>query len=236
MKNHHKQVHLTHNTSTSNPHNEPLIVDLQERCNTLLAELDAFKAHLESNHREHEVELRSLRGAVQSEAKALAKLVEAFPEQERINHTLRSSNLPFFEAVWSTAKRSTGVVAFSKRFYWDAVPRDPANRLARNVKPTARKSKKYSALVDVVAQNGAEWIKGSSMCHSARRPRAESGSCRARTVACMWIRGKSRLPNLGARRRRKHFRIRRGLRRRFRLGLRGSSQGSSTLGRFPRRR
>lgn len=141
-----------------------LISDLQERCKILVAELDTFKAHLESKHRENGIELRSLRSSIQSEARALAKLAEAHPEADRINHTLRSSNLPFYETVWSTAKESTGVTAFSKRFYWNPPPR--AVKSADGVqppKPTTRKPKQYSALVDIVAQNGSEWIKVSTI-------------------------------------------------------------------------
>jgi len=137
-----------------------LIADLQERCSVLLAELDTFRSHLECKRRETDVEIRSLRNAVQAEAKALTKLAEANPEEDRINHTLRSSNLPFFETVWATAKRSEGVVAFNKRFYW--VPTAKVNADAAP-KPTTRKSKKYSALVDIVARNGSEWIKVSTI-------------------------------------------------------------------------
>lgn len=91
-------------------------------------------------------------------------MVEANPEEERINHTLRSSNLPFFEMVWTTAKLSTGIIAFSKRFYW--TPPTRATKHAHDVqppKPTARKLKQYSALVDIVSDNGAEWIKVSTI-------------------------------------------------------------------------
>jgi len=94
----------------------------------------------------------------------LAKLAEAHPEEGRINHTLRSSNLPFYETIWSTAKESTGVIAFSKRFYWNPPPR--AVKSVDGVqppKPTFRKPKQYSALVDIVAQNGSEWIKVSTV-------------------------------------------------------------------------
>ena len=83
------------------------------------------------------------------------QLSSADPTAERTIHTLRSSNLPFYTAVWDAAKCSTGLVTFNKRFYWDTPP-------ARTSKRSGR-PKKHCALVDIVAQAGEEWIKVSTV-------------------------------------------------------------------------
>lgn len=82
----------------------------------------------------------------------------ADPTAERTIHTLRSSNLPFYRAVWTAAKRSSGLVAFHKRFYWDLHP-----SLDRATGNGNGPSRRRSALVDIVARNGEEWIKVSTV-------------------------------------------------------------------------
>lgn len=79
----------------------------------------------------------------------------ADPAADRTIHTLRSSNLPFYSAVWEAAKRSTGLLAFNKRFYWDLHPSSTSKR--------SGKLKRRSALVDIVTQNGEEWVKVSTV-------------------------------------------------------------------------
>lgn len=71
----------------------------------------------------------------------------------RLAHTLQSSNLPFYTAVWNTAKASRGVVALSKRIYWDGDDGYAGKR----------RDKKRSGLVDIVAENGLEWVKVSAI-------------------------------------------------------------------------
>lgn len=92
--------------------------------------------------------------------------------QKRVMHALRSSNLPFYETVWMIARRScSGLVAFGKRFYWD---RDggggedrekAANAKGKNgAKDSAGgKDKRKSVYVDIVADDGEEWVKVSTI-------------------------------------------------------------------------
>jgi Protein of unknown function (DUF1308) len=75
-------------------------------------------------------------------------------------HTLRSSNFPFYAAVWSVAKSCTGIVALGKRFYWDS-PRSPSRGDGSNSE-AGPPYRRYSALVDIVAQDGLQWIKVST--------------------------------------------------------------------------
>lgn len=80
----------------------------------------------------------------------------------RLAHALRSSNLPFYETVWTVAKTTcTGIVAFGKRFYWDVDARD-----WEVAKKRANMDKRKSVYVDIVADEGAEWVKVSTISES----------------------------------------------------------------------
>jgi hypothetical protein len=85
----------------------------------------------------------------------ISQLSSADPTAERTIHTLRSSNLPFYTAVWDAAKGSASIVSFNKRFYWDT----PPTRISKK----SCGPKKHCALVDIVAQSGEEWIKVSTI-------------------------------------------------------------------------
>ncbi|KAL4733071.1 hypothetical protein BDV11DRAFT_98835 [Aspergillus similis] len=82
--------------------------------------------------------------------------------ESRTIHALRSSNLPFYEAVWTIAKRScTGLVAFGKRFYWDGEGERTTGKDGKNKK--GKDKNKKSVLVDIVADDGEEWVKVSTI-------------------------------------------------------------------------
>lgn len=99
------------------------------------------------------------------------------PELEkRLKHAMRSSNLPFYQAVWNVAKGSCeGLVALGKRFYWDSEA-----RMAEFKKKTAKgkegvagggekkpsKDKRKSVFVDILASDGEEWVKVSTISES----------------------------------------------------------------------
>ncbi|KAI9829523.1 MAG: hypothetical protein M1826_005567 [Phylliscum demangeonii] len=90
-------------------------------------------------------------------------------------HGLRSSNLPFYRAVWETAKRSKGVVGFEKSFAVVALDGGwpgPGSADGGDATGSARKTtkdkkknkmKKKTVVVDIVAGTGREWIKVSTM-------------------------------------------------------------------------
>ncbi|KAI9837265.1 MAG: hypothetical protein M1819_000339 [Sarea resinae] len=157
----------------------PSAEGLLQECKTLVSELKEFHALLKERKQEGRVELRQFQSSVLSEMRALEKLAQADPSEDRIQHALRSSNLPFYTAVWAAAKRSQGLVTFHKRFYWEVPARlshkhdkastDQANGDARAgaaaaaAAAAAPKPKKKSALVDIVAGNGLEWIKVSTI-------------------------------------------------------------------------
>ena len=57
--------------------------------------------------------------------------------------------------MWDAAKNCTGLVSFQKRVYWDAPTRDK--------KKKDKKPQKGGVNVDLSAQDGAEWIKVSTV-------------------------------------------------------------------------
>lgn len=67
---------------------------------------------------------------------------------EKAAKSLLSSNFTFYDSVWTAAKNCTGVTGISQRFYWEPTTR--ANR---------RNKKFFSAMVDIVASDGHEWVK-----------------------------------------------------------------------------
>jgi Protein of unknown function (DUF1308) len=136
---------------------------------------------------QHLVELRILKTNIATELKVLEKLADdakalveerhARRKQEggddndddadlemkesRIVHTLRSSNLPFHVAVWTIAKQHCeGVVAFSKRFYWDRQNQqsEMSDNEDKQTKASGR-DKRKSVFVDIVYGNGEDWLK-----------------------------------------------------------------------------
>ena len=135
-----------------------LAENLLARCQTLLSELEDFRGFVTKQKLEQEsaVDINKFQTSVIAEHKSLQRLAEADLTAEKTIHTLRSSNLPFYAAIWDAAKASKGLVAFSKRFYWD-------NRPTRDSRKAAEKK---CALVDIVAHDGEEWIKVSTITGS----------------------------------------------------------------------
>lgn len=175
---------------TPSPSLPPLSLSrtLVHQCRLLLAELDAFQSAVNSKlRRPQTIEVRQLRSNILAELRGLEKLCDqaekeaaeaetraedAGDEDElrelKLLHALRSSNLPFYVAVWTIAKRSCrGLVAFGKRFYWeDAQQRKHGEGVKLEVKKESNKDKKRSVFVDIVADEGEEWVKVSTISES----------------------------------------------------------------------
>jgi hypothetical protein len=148
-----------------------LLISLQQRANTLLSEFRAFQAQLQASGLSKSVESRIFRRGVEAEAKSLETFArkqsitlpsgegsdEAEIREAKQTHSLTSSNLPFYEAVWLAAKRCNGVRALGRRLYWE----NDGMSQARVSEPPRKQNKKHlnSAVVDIVADNGLEWIK-----------------------------------------------------------------------------
>jgi hypothetical protein len=143
-----------------------LLASLVQRADTLLAEFKAYQAHLQEHKKTKDVEARIFRRGVESEAKTLRLLSsrgrhddhdEGPPASEenakRRLHVFRSSNLPFYEAIWKSAKSAQGVRALGKRVYWDAEGRSSSQR------NTSAPPNTKNALVDLVSDDGLRWTK-----------------------------------------------------------------------------
>ena len=146
------------NTEATSTEGSALAEDLLARCQTLLNELEDFEKFVIEQRLEQEptVDIHKFQTSVATEHKSLQKLADADLTAEKTIHTLRSSNLPFYAAIWGAAKASKALVTFGKRFYWD-------NRPTRDSKKAAEKR---CALVDIVAHDGEEWIKVSTITGS----------------------------------------------------------------------
>lgn len=111
--------------------------------------------------------------------------------EARLLHSLRSSNLPFYATVWNVAKtKCRNLVAFSKRFYWHEIKgrgsatfgledmaaleshfksldvsgdRESKKKGSGRENAAAGAVVKKSVLVDIVADNGEEWVKVSTV-------------------------------------------------------------------------
>ncbi|KEF53116.1 uncharacterized protein A1O9_11024 [Exophiala aquamarina CBS 119918] len=160
-----------------------LYQNLRQRANALLQELNAFEAHVKSHKKEKEVEIRVFKRGIESEVKCLQNLAPLFPDEEQSDamahscagtdsphlHVLKSSNLPFYESVWNIAKSCSRVTALSKRFHWEKKGKDfgsSTDQGGSSGTPQPDKSKRQhqkGVLVDIVANNGLEWIKISTI-------------------------------------------------------------------------
>ena len=186
---HHKTIQMA-TKSSSTETSRGLAAHLLRKANSLLSEIDTLQTLLEQNLRNPQlVEVRTLRSSIVSELRTLEKLsrkIEAAfvttPDGDeeidaRYVHALRSSNLPYYETVWMIAKQScTGLVAFGKRFYWgegqdqgieeDEGVEDGKKGKNNGTKKLPNKDKKKSVVVDVVADDGGEWVKVSTISES----------------------------------------------------------------------
>ncbi|KAK2871981.1 hypothetical protein FQN49_002658 [Arthroderma sp. PD_2] len=100
----------------------------------------------------------------------------------KVVHSLRSSNFPFYASVWRVAKTTcTGIISLNKKFYFyqpkkrcvleegyeDLAADVEELGIKANAKPGAEdvilKTQKRGVLIDVVADNGEEWVKVSTV-------------------------------------------------------------------------
>lgn len=154
-----------------------LLNHLQHRADDLLRELDIYQTLLKSNNQDKNVEIRVFKRGVEAEVKAL-HAVQDFFQQESITqngnddpleneepnhaHALKSSNLPFYESVWKVAKNCTRITAMSKKMYYN-LDRNPKAPNPKNGTKNSAQHDKKGVLVDIVADNGLQWVKVSTM-------------------------------------------------------------------------
>ncbi|KAH8672736.1 hypothetical protein BGZ60DRAFT_563139 [Tricladium varicosporioides] len=140
---------------------QKLASDMQQKCGTLLQELEQFQAHLKQKKKQNDVELRTFKAGLQAEIKLIDKLAtRSDTSSTKTAHSLRSSNFLFYAAVWATAKSCKSITALSRRFYW--IPGKDILAINGKVAVPGTRHKSHSAVVDIVCQDGLEWIKVSS--------------------------------------------------------------------------
>ncbi|KAL1798052.1 hypothetical protein ACET3X_004658 [Alternaria dauci] len=113
----------------------------------------------------HPVEYRNLRNDMRNELAFLKKLAGSNMDEEKARHYIVSSNLLYYEALWAAAKRTSGIQSFRKYFFWNRHKAPAGKNTTKGVslaKGSQGKSK-TSALVDIVAEEGAEWIRVSTV-------------------------------------------------------------------------
>lgn len=141
----------------------PDVNTLIERCKTLHEEVEEYVTAVETSQKQAKipcpVEYRTLRSDFKNELVFLNKLKSANHPPEKARHYAVSSNLLYYEALWAAAKRSSGLLAFRKYFYWN---RERGNRINGVGLRKGAKKGKTSALVDIVAADGMEWIRVST--------------------------------------------------------------------------
>ena len=155
-----------------------LLASLKTRATALLEEFREFQAFLQTqNTTSHKsvVEFgRQFRQNLESEVKNLTQVCiqadkpklrdhdeEQF-ESSRGLHILQSTNLTFYEAVWNAAKQSRAVIALERRI--SSNPRlDAGSCVEKTGKRDVKLAQKKTILVDVVADDGLEWIKVSTI-------------------------------------------------------------------------
>ena len=84
---------------------------------------------------------------------------------EKAKNYTSCSNLLYHEALWATAKRSSGLVGFRKYFFWKKGQDTKGLSRAKGLKlsKSSLTKGKSTALVDLVAAEGTEWVRVSTI-------------------------------------------------------------------------
>ena len=166
-----------------------LCATLLPRARRLSEEVISYQAYLTERAQADKVDLRRFKSNIQTELESLERLGEALSrnakdvwrrdqdggEVDSQLHMLHSSNLPFYEAVWAVSKSCIGVTALAKRIHWHRLSRDrtclregpgfSTNKpgLVPGKRHASAPQQKKDILIDIVAENGMEWVKVSTV-------------------------------------------------------------------------
>lgn len=137
------------------------IQGLIDRCNSIHDEVERYVAAVITKQKQSKghqpVEYRNLRTDFKNELGFLKKISNSNMDEEKARHYIVSSNLLYYEALWAAAKRSSGLQAFRKYFYWD-------KKRSNTTKGKGGSGKgKTNALADIVADEGGEWLRVSTL-------------------------------------------------------------------------
>ncbi|KAI2635429.1 hypothetical protein GGS21DRAFT_515782 [Xylaria nigripes] len=153
--------------------NTPDEKDPLARANELLAELEHFAEHLEDAYEDYYQEVPmemhiGLCQEVQCEIESLK--IDRLYHDSLSAHRLASSNLPYFQAIWNTAKVSRNIVklrcpVFGGPFKHRVLA--PGIRIDNIISPGGsepkRKKASHSVRIDVVSDGGLSWYKVSTI-------------------------------------------------------------------------
>ncbi|KAL6151715.1 hypothetical protein ACJQWK_10241 [Exserohilum turcicum] len=148
---------------------EATIQSLVERGKRLHDEVETYVAAVLEKQKVgkvyNPVEYRNLRNDMRNELAFLKKLVGSNMDEEKARHYIVSSNLLYYEALWSAAKRSHSLQSFRKYFFWDrhTVPAGKRTTKGLSLSKGSQSKNKTAALVDIVAEEGSEWIRVSTV-------------------------------------------------------------------------
>lgn len=159
-------------TANTGSHKEDLdttVQNLIDRCTTLYEEVGQYVEAVIERQKvtrvQQPVEYRNLRNDFKNELAFLKKIVNSGKTEEKVRHFIVSSNLTYYEALWGAAKRSRGLQAFRKYYFWDRHKAPAGKRTLKGLslgKGGVGKGK-TAALVDIVADEGREWIRVSTV-------------------------------------------------------------------------
>ncbi|KAI9667383.1 MAG: hypothetical protein M1821_000198 [Bathelium mastoideum] len=135
--------------------------DILQRARILRSEVECLYEHVKQER--EQLHITSFLNHVRSELSILESRAGSGKLYEPGG--LSGTNLLYLEKVWHAAKRCKGVVGFCRRMYWVPPPRGryKKNSEVRGERYTQKEKRANSILVDVVAEEGARWIKVSTV-------------------------------------------------------------------------
>ncbi|KAI1336941.1 hypothetical protein F5Y15DRAFT_191666 [Xylariaceae sp. FL0016] len=163
--------HATGNAGHTDPEPASLPdgVELLRRCRVLKSEIDQFAAHLSVVYRDYFQQFPtqmhvSLANSVRTEIEYLERSVNS--DDPMAAHRVSSSNLPFLQTVWDTAKAARGIVKLRHPVFNG--PSKSKTTLAPGVRiiithGSSEPLRNGSFIVDVMSDSGRSWYKVSSM-------------------------------------------------------------------------
>lgn len=142
------------------------IDSLVSRCTYLCSEIETYVSAAEAAQKASRVHIpvehKNLRNECKKELEFLKKLLNDNIPEHKKNNYIASSNLVYYESLWKVAKQCSGLVSFRKYFFWNRIKEGHGPKGISLAKGGLTKGKS-AALVDIVAQEGREWIRVSSI-------------------------------------------------------------------------
>lgn len=157
----------TGNSSTADL--KATIQSLVERGRVLHEEVECYVTAVLAKQKlvkvQNPVEYRNLRNDMKNELSFLKKIADSAMDEEKARHYIVSSNLLYYEALWSAAKRSSGLQSFRKYFFWDrhTAPAGKHTSKGLSLAKGSQAKNKTAALIDIVAEDGMKWIRVSTV-------------------------------------------------------------------------